>query len=145
MSDIGKYIKLLENFMSREIMIEHDHGSAEGYVTDTNSEQFINWFNNRHKIYDQTMIDKFKDKYKSVAFLNNMNVDEDSRGNGYGSEILEDFISDASMHYPDAIILIADTEESQNDGFDLVKFYEGYDFEIVKRYSFGILMIMEML
>lgn len=28
-------------------------------------------------------------------------------------------------------ILIADTQESQSEGFDLVKWYESYDFKVV--------------
>lgn len=141
MTDIRKYIELLEN-VSSEIYITHDWGSAEGYYTETTDARFTNWFENRHKIFDKDLLESLKERYDSVVFLNNINVEEEERGNGHGSELLEEFLEEASGHYPDAIILLADTEESQQEGFDLVAFYGGYDFEIVERYSFGVLMVL---
>jgi ribosomal protein S18 acetylase RimI-like enzyme len=70
-----------------------------------------------------------------------MNVDDDSRGQGYGSDLMDQFFSEVGEQAVEAIILFADLSESQEDGFDLVRFYEGYDFEVVKKYPDGVLMI----
>lgn len=62
----------------------------------------------------------------SVAILKNLNVDEEERGNGRGTELLENFLEEAEDKGIEHIFLIADTGES-ND-FCLVSWYERYGF-----------------
>jgi len=62
-----------------------------------------------------------------VAILKNINVESDYRNRGYGNEAMETFLDAASE--AKSIILIADL--LADNKFDLVKWYEGYGFEII--------------
>lgn len=142
-NDIKKYRQLIESIYS-EIYIYNDGGDADGYVTDTASEKLENWVNVRHKLNNDEFIGHVKSSFETISFLNNMNVDENSRGQGFGSDLLEKFIDEAANRMAEAIILFADTEEEQEEGFDLIQFYESYDFEVVKKYPDGALMLLSL-
>lgn len=108
-----------------EIVLEE--GSASGYVVKTEEEQVENWFI-RHKIDGTAFKKAFEGK--TLAFLNNMYVEEDERGNGVGTDLLSQFIDTASLSGADAIVLICDDDESQAEGFNLRDWYEDWEFEV---------------
>lgn len=144
MNDIKKYKNLIESADEEEIYISNDHAEIEGYVTNTYSERVVNWFTNRHKINPEKTIDYIKENFERISFLNNMNIfDDEDRGKGYGKEIMEQFIDEAYDNGAEIIILYADLQESQEEGFDLVKFYEKYGFDVIERYTDGVLMVLE--
>ncbi len=126
-------VKIDENTQPRLHMIEvsDDDYDMEGYVCDTGEEQVDNWLSYRHHINDPKLLDMIQTRFKRVAFLNNLNVAEHARGNGHGNYLLEDFLSEATDQGAEACLLIADINETQNEGFDLVKWYEGYGFKII--------------
>lgn len=78
----------------------------------------------------------------SVAILKNLNVDEEERGNGRGTELLENFLEEAEDKGIEHIFLIADTGEA-ND-FCLVSWYERYGFRKVTSSEAFPLMHREM-
>ena len=123
------------------INIQHDAGSAEGYCVNGNAEQIPNWLQGRHGIYDAIILEKLH-RFSKLAFLNNLNVEESLRGNGIGSSLLDDFLSEAFDKGANAIVLLADEGESQVDGFDLVAWYEGRGFVAVYETPSGPLMIL---
>lgn len=63
-----------------------------------------------------------------IAILKNLNVDESSRGEGYGHALMSEFIWECDKYKANAL-LIADLAES-ND-FCLKTFYEQYGFKVL--------------
>lgn len=125
------------------VYIDHydskDRGSLDGYVTDTSSEQLENYlFSFSMK---SGVISNIKDKYKRIAFIKNLHVDEKYRGSGIGNKLLSNAIDEAYDNGAEAILLIADMEES-ND-FDIQRWYEGFGFEKITNTSEGPLMILD--
>lgn len=138
-----KSIKILTNGLLNGIISRHcrwgntvetieiilEEGSASGYVVNAEEEQVENWFL-RHKIDGSALKRAFKGK--TLAFLNNMYVEEGGRGNGVGTDLLSQFIDAASLADAEAIILICDHEEDQADGFKLQDWYEDWEFEVTE-------------
>lgn len=60
-----------------------------------------------------------------ILVIKNIYVDEEYRGNGYGNEILEELLSHSLSG---KAILIADKDETQQEGFNLITFYNSYGF-----------------
>lgn len=124
----------------QEIQINDDNGSAEGYVVSSSSENVANFLEREVGAeLGEQILAILRDKTQRVAVFKNLNVDEDSRGNGVGTDLACRFF-DAAGHI-DAVILIADAVESQRDGFSLKAFYEGFDFEKVAGTPAGPLMV----
>lgn len=128
--------------MDHAIEISADGGDVGGYITPGSAEQVQNWLQNRHGIYDQNILARLQ-SIPILAFLNNINVEEDKRGQGVGNELLDVFLSRATFLHAAAIVLIADTAESQAEGFDLIKWYEGRGFETILDTDIGPLMVYE--
>ena len=124
-----RWMKLFET-LSGPVLIEDsaDHGSVEGYVVDSHSAQVMNWFQYRHDVYEPTIIEMVQG-YERVAFLNNINVDEEHRGQGHGEDMLQWFESSAADNGAEVVFLFADINEEQTQGFELVKWYikNGYE------------------
>lgn len=101
----------------------------EGYVADAAAEQIMNWLTKeRGEDVAQVLCPVLRDVCQTVAVIHNLWVDEEYRGHGYGSDLL-----DKAMEYAgaDAILLVCDISATQNIGFFLREFYEGRDFEVV--------------
>jgi ribosomal protein S18 acetylase RimI-like enzyme len=73
--------------------------------------------------------------------LKNINVEE--RGRGFGNRLMSEFLDKASEHGAETVLLVADKSEEQAEGFDLVRWYEGFGFRILKQTAVGPLMITE--
>jgi GNAT superfamily N-acetyltransferase len=140
-----KWINLLESYhQAHYIDISEDGCAVEGYVVETAAEQLENWLSQRHRLDLPGFASEMRSRYTTIAFLNNINVDDDARGQGLGNQMMEGFIDEASQHGAEAIILMADLAEQQEDGFDLVRWYQGWGFTIIPTSSNDPLMIMEM-
>lgn len=109
------------------IDISNDDGSTFGYVVGINEEQVQNWFL-KHKL-DPKQFTKVC-QANHVAFLDTMHVNEDSRNEGNGSFFLSEFITEANLAGAGMIVLMCDKAEAQNEGFDLQKWYEDWEFEV---------------
>lgn len=103
-------------------------GNYFGYIANPSKEENIANFLTSEGIFDKHIVDAITSIDDECLVIKNMNVDEKYRGQGYGSEIFEEMLSHSTSDY---ILLIADTGESQNNGFDLIKFYESYGFKKV--------------
>lgn len=90
---------------------------------------FKNWLNS-YGDFDFTE-EISKDIEIPVGCLKNINVDNDFRGEGIGNKILNYFIDECIENDVKNIILVADLDEKQIEGFDLVKWYKSKGFEIV--------------
>jgi ribosomal protein S18 acetylase RimI-like enzyme len=105
---------------------EVDGGSIHGYITDViNDVQLKNYL---HEHLMDGALPIIQKKYKTVALLKSIWVDEEKRGQGIGTHLLTNFIDNAQAKRAEAIILIADTSESNE--FNLVEWYESYGFQI---------------
>lgn len=124
------------------IDIVMENGTAEGYAAPGHAEQVPNWLQERHAIFDENILNRLK-SYAVIAFLNNINVNEESRGQGVGNDILEQFLDCAQGAQAQAVVLLADTSETQNPGFDLVKWYEGWGFKTLMETPSGPLMLYD--
>lgn len=106
---------------------EVENGTIEGYVTNTRSDvQLQNYLEEQRR---DGAVSAIQTAYEKVAILTNMYVEEEGRGNGIGSGLLENFIDNATVKGAEAIVLVADTVETNM--FDLVEWYETYDFKLL--------------
>ena len=135
-----RWQEIFESFGSiRHIEFDFDDGSVQGYVVETSAEQVTNWLE-KHGTNDSKVELKIKE-FDKVAFLNNINVDEEARGQGIGQDLLESFESEAKASGADIVVLISDVNESQVIGFDLTLWYKKNGFEILSNTTSGPLMI----
>lgn len=88
---------------------------------------------NMNRIYNymegQREIDAFAEHVKgktAVAVLKNLWVEEEERGQGYGTELMELFLSAVQEEDIRHVYLIADNLEE--NAFNLVSWYESYGF-----------------
>lgn len=129
--------------MITEININNDGHTAEGYVVSTTAEQIDHWLEYRHSIFDDITKNDIR-RYSTIAFLNNINVDESERGQGYGNALFGQFSGAANDAGAQAIFLIADIHEDQCSGFDLIAWYESFGFTTIINTSGGPLMLLEL-
>lgn len=115
---------------------ENQGGTIEGYEVEASAEQLPNWLANEIDNW-QELTDKIRSQTDTIAIAKNMYVDEEMRGQGHGSELFDTFMG--STEAP--IILLADTLDTQQSGFDLVSFYEERGFVSIQDTSSGPLMV----
>lgn len=125
------------------VNVEQDEGSVEGYVVNSVAEQIVNWLA-KHGIYDEAKVAYIRATYPRIAMLDNINVEEDYRGKGVGNQLLESFISNVEIEEANAILLVADTAETQQEGFDLVRWYKHNGFDELMHTGAGPLMLKEL-
>jgi len=130
MINLRKFIRktLRESFINESVFISHseDYGSIEGIIH-KDVEKIKNWFLNRNIDYN-----KYINHIEvPIAFLNNINVDEEYRGEGYGNELYSYFEEICYENEAKCILLESDNSESQVEGFNLDTWYESFDFEVI--------------
>jgi GNAT superfamily N-acetyltransferase len=123
-----KFIKhlLRENLESTHIEINEEYGYCVGNVHDDIS-KIANWFSFRK--FDFKKYEKYLKK--PVAFLNNIYIDSDKKGMGYGNQLYSEFEEECYSNGAECIVLECDTGNEQNEGFDLKKWYESFDYEVI--------------
>lgn len=114
-------------------------GYFEGYIVNPKKENnLIVFLESEFASYQ--LISAVKKINDDILVVKNIFIDEDFRGQGFGSEVFEEIISHSLNN---KIILCADTDEVQNDGFDLIKFYQSYGFDIIERSESNPFMVSE--
>ncbi len=105
------------------IQINSDEGSVFG-VIHFDREHLKNW---ETKERVQPGFDTISDdELFPVGILKNINVDEEHMNQGFGSELLEEFLAECVLcQY---VVLIADT--SEENGFDIIDWYKSKGFAI---------------
>ena len=109
---------------AQEISIDIEGATIDG-VIHSNIDRLMNWAN-KEEVSEEVI----QNLELPVAIMKNAFVPEEDRGQGIGSQLVEDFISEVKEGAK-SIILIADLGQSQAEGFSLVDWYKGYDFEVV--------------
>lgn len=99
--------------------------SVEGYITE-NIEQVLNYMRSRRRGVSE--ISCFHDLLvdNKVGLLKNLFVDELSRREGFGSQLVREFIEECEKHKVNFIVLEVDTSEI-ND-FSLEEWYKSFGF-----------------
>jgi hypothetical protein len=128
LNETKKFIKqrLRENLESTHIEIDKDYGYCVGNVHNDTA-KIMNWFSFRK--FDFTKYEKYLKK--PVAFLNNIYVEADKKGMGFGNELYSEFEEECYSNDAKCIVLECDTGNEQNEGFDLKKWYESFDYEVI--------------
>lgn len=70
----------------QEIFIPHEFGGADAYVVDTGMENLKNWL--EKKGFSVDSLARIQE-YKRVCIIQNIFVDEEHRGKGIGTSLLE--------------------------------------------------------
>lgn len=125
------------------IEIEWNEGSIIGFFTNINeSTKLVNKLNGFYdNAFDITM--ELDDNYgEKVAMIENLYVEPYFRMKGYGSQLLKKFIKKAKEKKVDFIILMAD--KTEDNLFDLVKWYESYGFKLLQDDDEFSLMTMKL-
>lgn len=65
-----------------------------------------------------------------IACIKNVNVEEDERGQGYGSQLMYAAIEELDRHGVECFLQVDEGEEQQ-EGFDLYEFYKRFNFNEV--------------
>ena len=113
-------------------------GSAtiDAYAVDAHAEQLPNWMSSERfppklqRLVLQSVLEMGGD----ILIIKGMAVDEEVRGQGHGGALLDAVLAESEAQ---AGFLIADLHESQQDGFDVVRFYESRGFVSVTRTENG--------
>lgn len=117
-----------------------DEGSIYGYLSD-NDVQFLN-FLEKNDYYEEDFDSLEKYKNCTKAYICNLYVEEEYRGNGNGGYLMDEILE--QMYYTtDAkfVFLVCDNIES-ND-FSLQKWYESYGFKVIADKFNCPLMLLE--
>jgi ribosomal protein S18 acetylase RimI-like enzyme len=121
---------------------EDDEGGVEGYVVDTNQEQLRNYLSGQRVPKD--LIDELQGRHTRIAIIKNVWVNEDQRGTGIGSRLMEAAIDDAASKGAEAVILLAQADDHQ-DQTKLVQWYQSYGFRSVGSTPSGYpVMVLDM-
>ena len=116
--------KLLKE--SKTIDISQGEGSVAFGVVHNNPENIKTWL-------IKNGINQEINLPLPIAFLNNINVEEEDRGQGIGTELLYDFEAEASFHGAKSILLLAGLDEEQIQGFNLEQWYLNNDYEVLTK------------
>lgn len=121
-----------------EIEIEEGANFCSGKVLQ-GLEDFAHWLDEEG---DVKISKKNMEKVRfPITVLDAIDVIEENRGRGVGKRLLEKFL-DVSQG-TNGVMLIADIYEDQAVGFDVVKWYEKYDFKRIGKASNMPLMLRE--
>lgn len=95
--------------------------------------------------YPEHIIQKLKkdigDNIFPVAILKNINVDENQRGQGIGKEYYEEYEFWAEENGANYSILVSDSAEKQQKGFDLDRWYEKMGYKKIGKLANNSVMI----
>jgi ribosomal protein S18 acetylase RimI-like enzyme len=134
-------MKSFEFITEQKSISQHtEGGSLEGYVMSTDKPNINNYLQSQGATPE--LINNITNRYKTLALIRNMYVDDDYRGQGIGNDLVSNAIDDAASNGADAIILVSDTDE--DNPFDLTKWYEGFGFEIVGTAGTNPVMILDL-
>lgn len=109
---------------------DHEFGSIDGYVVDTSKEQLENYLTKQGA--SQHTINSLKESFRRIAIIRNLWVDDEHRGEGIGTELMESAIENAFANNAEAIVLIADTgEDNSQMGKTLEQWYSSMGFKTI--------------
>jgi GNAT superfamily N-acetyltransferase len=90
--------------------------------------------------YVEKLLDLLQKNYKKSGLLVKVEVNEESRGKGFGADLVDTY-TDSIGKFTEVDILFARIKNKQKDGFKLQEFYEKRGYEPVKFSENNLLMI----
>lgn len=121
------------------IEIDYDEGSVFG-VVHFDRKHLKNWEVKERVQPDFDTIDD-EDLFP-IGILKNINVDQEHQGQGFGIDLVENFLTECS--HCSYVVLIADLGELQREGFNLIEWYKQFGFTIWGESSGNPVMIKKM-
>ena len=122
-------LKVKKSSFYKDISINNDGGTAVGFVASTD-EHLKNWLEDNY--VDPSMLDEIQGRHKRFAALDAIDVAEASRGQGHGTDLLEQFEDKTEGRGATVILLIGGAYDTvQSQGFDLLRWYESHGYEEV--------------
>ena len=107
------------------IEMDWDEGSVFGIVHH-DREHINNWIETERV---QPNFDTIPDdELFPIGILKNINVNEEYRGQGFGVDLMENFLTECS--HCQYVVLIADLGEEQREDFNLIDWYKSFGFTI---------------
>lgn len=132
-------IEVYETY-ERVINENPDEGCVYGFLSNSD-EIFINFLeNNDYYEEDFTSLDEYKNCTK--AYISNMYIEEEYRGNGNGSILLGEALGEL-FDYSDAKYAFLVCDNIQHNEFSLQKWYESYGFKVIADKFDCPLMVLE--
>lgn len=138
---IKKYSNFItENNINIIFDKEWQYGNIEANIFfDINS--FRKWLN---QYGDFDIIDEISQYIDlPIGCIKNIKINSEFRNKGFGNKLLNIFIDECIKNDVDNVLLIADLDEEQIDGFDLVKWYKSKDFKIIGYIYDNPIMMLE--
>lgn len=120
---IKEILKESQTFINQS----NEGGSLEGYVVDTDKPQLTNYLKSQGA--DESLIKQLIEQFTTIGIVRNMYIDDEMRGQGYGSDLMNNAIDDAFNEGAEAIVLVADIHEE--NAINLVNWYKNYGFEVI--------------
>jgi N-acetylglutamate synthase-like GNAT family acetyltransferase len=133
--DFGRVIDM------HQISLDRDGGELFGYVVDAKDESILNYLE-KHTNLSKAIVQTLRKTNETVALLRNLMVEPELRGQGIGSDLVMEFMSEADQLGASCFILIADAEEIQENDLDLTGWYEQFGFQKVMNTTSGPFMVM---
>lgn len=118
---------------------KYGHLNANIVFTDFDLKSWLNEYGD----FDVTDI-IVEDIKQPVGCLTNIIVNTGFRNKGYGNIILDYYIDTCINNDVNNIILVADKDENQDDGFDLIEWYVSKGFKIINYIYENPVMILEL-
>lgn len=110
--------------------IQRDHGAVEAYVCGRDDENWLNYLDEMGM--RSAMIDAIAAApVARVAVLRDIDVDEDARGKGLGTSLMNDIMAAFEQQGAEVVLIFADMQVTNE--FDLVRWYRNWGFESVDR------------
>ena len=127
-------MRVIEESFSEET--EGFEGGCLAYETNPAKEpNLINYLQDQG--VEKDIIEAIKKINEDILLVKNMYIDEEYRGNGFGSIVFEEMLNESTTG---KVILISDNEEDQRPGFNLNDFYTEYGFEKANKQSSPLMM-----
>jgi len=117
---------------------QEDGASCYGYAVSSDKEQVKNYLT-KFTEHSERISSWLKEHCQEIAILKNLYVEDNMRGRGRGSKLLERFLSEAENECVEAIVIISDSAESNR--FKLDEWYGGYGFYRVTDTGCGSVMV----
>jgi GNAT superfamily N-acetyltransferase len=111
----------------KKISISQEHGTLDAYVAETSMVNVENWLTRNSYFGDSLSLIRH---FHRVCVIEGVNVDEEHRNQGIGTELLNLALVEANVQGSEIIILAADTGEGNE--FDLVRWYLSKRFQIIE-------------
>lgn len=125
----------------QEISICRSGGEISGYVVDAREENLGNYLE-EHTSLSGIIVNTLRKSSKTVALIKNLMVVSELRGQGIGSDLVCEFLSEAHSLGASCVVLIADAYEIQGNNLDLAEWYGQFGFENILDTAGGPFMVM---